>query len=115
MARKLVGLVWDSKDVIDTYATLFSDDLIAPQMDMPRRYRAEYFGVQYTGSICGCATSRVYSPKLRRMISLAVIDKNVIEAGEEVSVIWAKGWQLRATIVPLPFKPDNRRVDVRTM
>jgi glycine cleavage system aminomethyltransferase T len=115
--RRLMGLVWEPRDVIDIYASLFDEAAPAPQMDMPRRYAAEYLGVLKGGAFVGCATSRVYSPKLRRMISLAVLDRATVSQGDKVEVLWgtdAKNERpVRATVVPLPFKPDNRRVDVR--
>lgn len=113
--RRLVGLIWESQDVIDVFASLF-DGEPAPQMDMPRRYAAEYFGVLKQGELVGCATSRVYSPTLRRMISLAVLDRDQTIAGADVEVLWGTTLEnarpLRAKVTDLPFKPDNRRVDV---
>lgn len=111
--RRLFGLVWNTNDVMEVYASLFKDGTIAPQMDLPRRYAAEYFAVNWGGSLVGCATSRVYSPKLRRMISLAVLDQEVATPGREVTVLWGgstnEAVEVRAEIVPLPFKPDRRR------
>jgi vanillate/3-O-methylgallate O-demethylase len=114
--RRLVGLVWETRDVIDIYASLFDEGELAPQMDMPRRYAAEYLSVVKDGAVIGCATSRVYSPKLRRMISFAHIDTDHVEPGTEVEVAWgvdpANQRMVRARTITLPFKPDNRRTDV---
>jgi vanillate/3-O-methylgallate O-demethylase len=114
--RRLMGLVWDRRDVVDVFASLFEDGAIAPQMDMPRRYAAEYLSVRKDGREIGCATSRVYSPQLRRMISFVHIDRDCADPGAEVEVAWgtadANQRTIRAYISALPFKPDNRRIDV---
>lgn len=114
--RRLIGLVWDSRDVIDCYASLFEDGDLAPQMDIPRRYAAEYLSVRKDGAEVGCATSRVYSPKLRRMISFVHIDRDLAESGIDLEVAWGTSTDdqrlVRAKTILLPFKPDNRRVDV---
>ena len=66
--------------------------------------------------VVGCSTSRVYSAGLRQMISLCVIDKRFTEPGSEVVVVWgdqgAPQRHIRATVAKLPFKADNRRIDV---
>lgn len=114
--RRLCGLVWDSKDVIDVYASLFAEGEIAAQMDMPRRYAAEYLSVTQDGTEVGCATSRVYSHTARKMISFVHIDKELARPGCEVEVAWgidpANQCRIRAKTIDLPFKKDNRRVDV---
>jgi glycine cleavage system aminomethyltransferase T len=98
------------------YKTLFEDGPIAAQMDLPRHYMAEYFSVLADGAMCGVASSRVYSPKLRRMISLAVIDKDVAKKRPTVTVLWGQDPRqqtaIQCEIVDLPFKPDRRRHDV---
>lgn len=115
--RQLIGLVWEPSDVMDVYGSLFEDGAIAAQMDMPRRYAAEYLAVYRGGALVGCATSRVYSPLLRRMISFGLVDCDLAKAGIEVEVAWgtdmANARPIRARTATLPFKPDNRRVDVR--
>lgn len=114
--RKLMGLVWNSDDVMDVYATLFREGELAPQMDMPRRYAAEFLAVERGGTIAGCATSRVYSPRLRSMISFGLMDRELAVPNVDVDVAWGlepgKGRRIRARTIELPFKPDNRRIDV---
>lgn len=114
--RRLLGLVWDTRDVVDVFASLFEGGEIAPQMDMPRRYAAEYLSVTKAGKEVGCATSRVYSPNLRRMISFVHIDCDLAEPEVEVEVAWgvdqSNQRSIRAKTIVLPFKPDNRRADV---
>jgi vanillate/3-O-methylgallate O-demethylase len=114
--RRLMGLVWNSQDVMDVYASLFREGELTPQMDMPRRYAAEYLAVHGEGGIAGCATSRVYSPRLRSMISFGLIEGEFAKPGVDVEVAWGltpgKDVRIRAKTIALPFKPDNRRVDV---
>ena len=116
--RKLVGLVWNTDDVLGIYRTLFEDGAIAAQMDLPRHYAAEYFSVLVKSELRGVATSRVYSPQLRRMISLGVMDVDAMRAQTSCTVVWGDrggpSTEIRAEIVGLPFKPDRRREAVQT-
>lgn len=118
-ARRIVGLKWNSEDVIDLYAALFRQGPIPAQMDMPRtihRHALDPDKVLKDGTVVGCSTSRVYSAYLRQMISLCVIDKHLTQPGTEVIVVWGErgGPQkhIRATVAKLPFKEDKRRIDV---
>ena len=118
-ARRIVGLLWNSEDVIDVFAALFRDGPIPAQMEMPRmitRHALNPDKVLRDGRVVGCSTSRVYSAYLRKTISLCVIDKGLTQPGTEVVVIWGDrgGPQrpIRATVTKLPFKEDKRRIDV---
>jgi vanillate/3-O-methylgallate O-demethylase len=118
-ARRIVGLRWNSDDVIGVYAALFRDGPIPTQMEMPRMiHRHALFPDKVTmdGRVIGCSTSRVYSAHLRQMISLCVIDKAFTGPGTDVIVVWGDrgGPQrnVRATVTQLPFKEDKRRTDV---
>lgn len=118
-ARRIVGLKWNSDDVIDVYAALFRQGPIPAQMDMPRmidRHALDPDKVLKDGKVVGCSTSRVYSAYLRQMISLCVIDKDLTAPGTPVSLVWGdRGGpqkQIRATVASLPFKEDKRRIDV---
>ena len=88
-------------------------------MDMPRtivRHAIDPDKVVKGGKVVGCSTSRVYSAYLRKMISLCVIDRRLGEPGTEVAVVWGnKGGpqkEIRAVVTSVPFKPDQRRIDV---
>jgi hypothetical protein len=56
---------------------------------------------------------------LRRMISLCVLDREHAHDGRQVTVIWGDRdsgqREIRATVRQLPFKPDNRRIDVNQL
>jgi vanillate/3-O-methylgallate O-demethylase len=118
-ARTLVGLVWDDADVIGTFASLFGVGDAVDQMELPRRSGPAYDQVVVAGSPAGISTGRAYSPTLRRMISLCVIDAEHTGVGTEATIIWGRPGtpqrEIRATVAALPFKPDNRRVDVATL
>jgi vanillate/3-O-methylgallate O-demethylase len=118
-ARRIVGLTWESADVIDVYAALFRQGPIPAPMDMPRmihRHALDPDKVLKDGKVVGCSTSRVYSAYLRQMISLCVMDKALTAPGTPVSVVWGdRGGpqkEIRATVARLPFKEDKRRIDV---
>ena len=88
-------------------------------MDMPRtivRHAIDPDKVLKGGKVIGCSTSRVYSSYLRNMISLCVIDKNLTEPGTEAVVVWgnkgAAQKEIRAVVTRVPFKEDQRRIDV---
>jgi glycine cleavage system aminomethyltransferase T len=117
--RRIVGLRWNSEDVVNVYASLFRAGPIAMQMEMPRmihRHALNPDKVLKDERVVGCSTSRVYSAYLRQMISLCVIDTRFAEPGCEVVVVWGDraGPQrhIRATVANLPFKDDKRRIDV---
>jgi glycine cleavage system aminomethyltransferase T len=110
--RRLVGLIWNDKDVIDVFATFFQEDIVLP-MEMPRYIGLELNHVLSCGKIIGCATSRTYSPFLHKMISLGHIDTDLAKPGTKVTVLWGQPdgpqREIRAVVISLPFKKDVRR------
>jgi glycine cleavage system aminomethyltransferase T len=110
--RHLVGLVWDHKDVVDTYATLFTENPTT-QMEIPRYMGLAVDQIISGGTLIGCSTSRVYSPYLRQMISLGWLDRDSAKPGTRVTVVWGDNQdnqrEIRSQIVELPFKKDTRR------
>jgi vanillate/3-O-methylgallate O-demethylase len=118
-ARRLVGLVWNSDDIIDLYGAFFRDGPIPTPMEMPResaKLAMDPDKVLKDGKVVGCSTSRVYSPYLRKMISLCTIDKGLTEPETKVTLVWGdRGGpqkEIRATVIRLPFKEEKRRIDV---
>jgi len=111
-ARRLVGLIWNDRDVVDVFATFFQDDIVLP-MEMPRYIGLELNHVFSRGKNVGCATSRTYSPFLHKMISLGHIDADVAKSGTNVTVLWGRPdgpqREIHAVVVSLPFKKDVRR------
>lgn len=114
-ARQLVGLIWNSDDMADLYARQFRDEPAAPPPDLPYgQFRLSYQKVTNNGQLAGWATGATYSPNLRRMISMARIDKNVAAPGNDLSVRWGgfsdePACEIRAQIVDLPFIKQRRK------
>ena len=108
---KLMGLEWSSDDMAELYAAQFRDEPSAPPPDLPAgQFRVFYLRVLEGGWASGYA----YSPTLRRMVSLARLDRG-IQAGDKVQVRWG-GFSdepvalIRATVVDLPFFARKREL-----
>lgn len=105
--RTLCGLVWNEQDVVNIHATLFSGGQTAVPMELPRYVGLAVDSVKVDGAEVGMSTSRVYSPKLNRMISLGFLPKALAKAGSQVTVMHGEkgGPQVpvRATVTNLPF------------
>ncbi len=114
--RVFAGLVWNSDDVAAILTAGLSDDPLPEPMELPRVAGPAFDTVLKDGAPVGVATGRTLSPTLRKTISLVTIDRAHAEPGTEVVVVWGKPGsaqrEIRATVAALPFKPDNRRVDV---
>jgi vanillate/3-O-methylgallate O-demethylase len=107
--RRLVGLEWSSEDMAQLYAAQFDDTPAAPPPDLPYgQFRVSFLKIVEGGWASGYA----YSPTLRRMISLARVDRGIAD-GAQVRVRWG-GFSdepvalIRAKVVPLPFIGRNR-------
>jgi vanillate/3-O-methylgallate O-demethylase len=119
--RKIVTLVWDKCDVVDVYASLFEEGEHFEYMELPRNLQGVMWAdrVLRDGRDVGVSVSRGYSYHFRKMISLCVIDVDLMTPGEEVTVIWGDPGtnqkEIRATVAPAPFKQDRRRVDIQSL
>jgi glycine cleavage system aminomethyltransferase T len=107
--RRLMGLEWSSEDMAELYAAQFRDAPAAPPPDLPAgQFRVFFLKVEEGGWASGYA----YSPTLRRMISLARLDR-AIAPGSIVQVRWG-GFsdepvaRIRATVRALPFIAQQR-------
>ena len=108
-----MGLEWSSEDMAELYAAQFRDAPSAPPPDLPYgQFRVLFLKVQKDRASVGWASGYAYSGTLRRMISLARLDR-AIEKGTEVTVLWG-GFSdepvmgIRATVVALPFIQQHR-------
>ena len=120
--RRFAGLIWNSDDIIDLFSAYFREGPIPAPMDMPRessKLAMDPDKILKDGKVVGCSTSRVYSPGLRKMISICTIDKDLAVPGTQVVVVWGdKGGpqkEIRATVIKPPFKEDKRRIDVSNL
>jgi glycine cleavage system aminomethyltransferase T len=104
-----VGLEWSSEDMAQLYAAQFGEAPSAPPPDLPTGQFRVFFLKVIEG---GWASGYAYSPALRRMISLARLDRGIPE-GTEVRVRWG-GFSdephalIRARVVGLPFLARQR-------
>ena len=107
--RKLVGLEWSGEDMAKLHAAQYADAPSAPPPDLPAGHFQAFFLRILEG---GWASGYAYSPTLRRMISLARVDRS-LPAGAEVRVQWRVPPDepkavIRAKVVELPFIARKR-------
>ncbi|TKW65062.1 MAG: aminomethyl transferase family protein [Paracoccus denitrificans] len=113
--RTIRTLVWNPEDVVKVYASYFNSAEPFDFMEMPRDQRGVMYAdrVLKNGKDVGVTTSRGYSYFFREMLSLATMDVDAAEIGTQVTVLWGKPGspqiEIRATVQPAPYKPDNRR------
>lgn len=115
-ARVLVGLIWDEEDVACILTSLLGAGAMVEQMEIPRSDGPNFDEVYTSGKLTGVSSGRSLSANLRATISLCVIDREYADAGTDVVVLWGRPGtpqrEVRARVMSLPFKPDNRRTDV---
>ncbi|UGS37280.1 hypothetical protein [Capillimicrobium parvum] len=117
--RVLRTLVWHADDVLKLWGELFrKGDPLPDFMDMPRERRGYMYADQVLadGAPAGVSTSRGYSAYFREMLSLAVIDVDHSEIGNEVAVVWGNPGtaqrEIRAMVALAPYKENRGRVDL---
>ncbi|WP_285697117.1 hypothetical protein [Actinomadura sp. NBRC 104412] len=117
--RTLVGLTWNRTDVAEVLTSMLTGEELPEQMELPRRLGPSFDQVLFAGNPVGVSTGRTLSANLRATISLGVVDRRHAAPGTELIIIWGRPGtpqrRIRATVTELPFKPDNRRVDVTTL
>jgi vanillate/3-O-methylgallate O-demethylase len=119
--RHMVTLVWNSKDVIDIYASLFEKGDHYDFMDMPRDQRGYVYFDQVVkdGKLVGTSSSRGYSYYFREMLSLCCLDVEWAKPGTEVEVVWGEPGHrqkiVRAKVAPAPYKTDRRKADLKAL
>jgi glycine cleavage system aminomethyltransferase T len=107
--RRLVGLEWSSDAMAELHAAQYRDAPSAPPPDLPAGQFRVFFARIREG---GWASGYAYSPTLRRMISLARVDRDM-PAGTKVQVLWG-GFSdeptsaIPARVVELPFIARKR-------
>jgi len=115
-ARRLVGLVWNQDDVAGVLTSVAGAGPMVEQMEIPRGDGPSFDGVYRGGGLVGVSSGRSLSANLRATISLCVLDREYADTGEDVVVLWGGTGtpqrEIRAQVVTLPFKLDNRRTDV---
>jgi len=111
--RRLMGLEWSSDDMAQLYAAQFRDAPSAPPPDLPYgQFRVLFLKVLNNGQPAGWASGYAYSPTLKRMLSLARLDR-ALAPGTKVQVLWG-GFSdepvmpIGATVRALPFIQQQR-------
>src|SRR6266850_2260092 len=111
--RRLMGLEWSSEDMAELYAAQFRDAPSAPPPDLPYgQFRVLFLKVEVNGQPAGWASGYAYSPTLKRMLSLARLDR-AIEPGTKVQVHWGgfsdePVMRIGAAVRTLPFIEQQR-------
>jgi glycine cleavage system aminomethyltransferase T len=107
-----MGLEWSSDDMAALYAAQFRDAPAAPPPDLPYgQFRVLFLRVMRDSHV-GWASGYAYSPTLRRMISLARLDR-ALQPGDKVHVLWG-GFsdepvaRIGARVLALPFIEQQR-------
>jgi len=117
--RTIVTLVWNAKDIVEVYASLFQKEK-TPYDYIEFPIQAQWYmyadKVLKDGKLVGVTTSRGYSYYFRQMISLCTIGVEHSKPGTKVTVVWGNPGkpqkEIRATVAPAPYKEDRRRTDL---
>lgn len=122
--RDLVTLVWDSGDLERVYGSLFVDGPNYRYVELPdtanRRSRSHYDKVLKDGEVIGVSKYPGYLFYERSMLSLAIIDPEYSDPGEEVSFVWGESsgkerveqhepTEIAAEVAEAPFVKRGRR------
>ena len=113
-----VMLEWNSEDVMKIFASLFDDEedsIDLPPLPVARTHTYDEFLLPVLSQdfqFIGICTNRGYSVRTKKFVSLTQIDAAYAEPGTQVQVKYgAEGKRqimLRATVLPVPYKPDNK-------
>jgi glycine cleavage system aminomethyltransferase T len=90
--RKKVTLVWSGTDVAKVYATMANEGDITKYIDLPLANYATlpYDKVVTGGKTVGISTYTGYTYNERAWVSLAMIDVEHAEVGNELTVVWGE-------------------------
>ena len=79
------------------------------QADSDHRIRECHLVIEQ-GAIAGRVTSVAYSPHLRSVFGLAMVDLSLINVGQQLSIRVSDSTMVNATVTDMPFyDPDNER------
>lgn len=122
--RTLVHLLWHDADVIEVFASIFSDGDIFKFIDLPRPgwAQAAFDEVRKDGALIGTSQPRAFQPDVQSIVSLCRIDREYSDPGTEVLITWGEGTgspnpnieehvqsQIRATVAEIPYSKDRRK------
>lgn len=100
--RKLIGLEFDWKALVDRYLALGEPPEITP------RVRWDAMAIKLDHTTVGRATSLCWSPYLKRGIGFATVEASLAVIGTELAVDWVDQWgkpigAIPARLVDYPF------------
>ncbi|MGD1956689.1 MAG: aminomethyl transferase family protein [Sphingomonadales bacterium] len=122
--RKKMTLVWEPEDVVRVFSSLFNDGDRYKFMDVPASHYATYpyDAVMKNGRQVGISCYPIYTSNYRRWISLCMIDEDVANEGEDLTVLWGEPsggsqkpaveihvqTEMRATVTQCPISDQAR-------
>lgn len=123
--RTIVSLEWNKEDLVDIYASQFTDEPYK-YMEMPGAEQEPAGGhVDYirdaSGNVVGLASNPAYSSWYHTVISESVVDIELAEEGTELFIDWGdfggKIKRVRATVTRYPYidTPSNQGYDLSTV
>lgn len=122
--REEVTLVLERDDVLGAIGSQLEDGSRAKFMEFPSAVYAmhPYDAVLHQGETIGISTWIGYSSNERKMLTLAVIEKQLARPGTEVTLLWGEEGggtskptvephtqvEIRATVAPVPYSTTAR-------
>jgi vanillate/3-O-methylgallate O-demethylase len=121
--RKRVTFVWNAKDVVDVFASLFRDGETNKFIDLPDTAntwsKSHYDRVEKGGELVGISKYPGYLYYEREMLSLGTIYPEYSDPGTEVTLFWGDESnkrrverhdpvEIRATVGPAPYVTGGR-------
>ncbi|MEM9287348.1 MAG: aminomethyl transferase family protein [Pseudomonadota bacterium] len=122
--RKKMTLVWEPEDVVRVFSSLFNDGDRYKFMDVPASHYATYpyDAVMKNGRQVGISCYPIYTSNYRRWISLCMLDQDVANEGEDLTVLWGEPsggsqkpaveshvqTEMRATVTQCPISDQAR-------
>lgn len=108
--REKVTLVWDPDDVLRLFGSLFEDQQPYKWLDLSQPYWSvfHYDTVRQNDDVVGVSTYFGYSYNEREMLSLALVDADVVQSGQDVTIRWGEPDGTSTN----PKVEDHRPVDI---
>ena len=116
--RKVVTLEWNAEDVGKVFASQFEGEDVKPadEITTPGDGGEAPFvmsKVVSAGKQIGVATGRIRDYYHKKMLSLAYLDRDFADLGNEVTVIWGTDpeaqMEIRATVAQYPYYNEEYR------
>ena len=117
--RLIVTLIWNHEDVLDVLRSQFEDEVPYQQIELVDDLSMVYGSLEdhadkvlVNSELVGVTSGRMFSPKYRKMISIASINTQFTEPGTEVTVVWGdpgrRQKEIRCTVAEYPIISENR-------